>query len=170
MVDYKKSNNSGQDDSLAETVVAVNRVTKVVKGGKRMSFSALVVVGDKHGSVGCGLGKAAEVQLSIQKATTHAKKNLVKVNLSNTTIPHEVLSKFGACRILLRPAGPGTGVIAGGGVRAVLEAVGIKDILSKSLGSTNPINTVYATIQGLKMLRTPQIVAQTLGKQEEKGI
>ena len=143
---------------LKETVVFVNRVAKVVKGGKRFSFSALVVVGDEIDRVGVGKGKAKVVQGAIQKAITRAKKNMVKIRLRNTTIPHEIMGKFGAGRVLLKPASPGTGVIAGGPVRAVLEACGIKDILSKSLRTNNPINVVYATMNGLEGLRTKEQV------------
>ncbi len=143
---------------LKETVVFVNRVAKVVKGGKRFSFSALVVVGDEINCVGVGVGKAKVVQGAIQKAITKAKKNMVTICLRNTTIPHEIMGKFGAGRVLLKPASLGTGVIAGGPVRAVLEACGIKDILSKSLRTNNPFNVVYATMNGLEGLRTKEQV------------
>jgi small subunit ribosomal protein S5 len=148
---------------LKERVVEINRVAKVVKGGRRFSFTALVVIGDEVDKVGLGYGKAREVPLAISKAVEDAKKNMFVVPRKGTTITHEIIGEFGAARVMLRPASEGTGVIAGGGVRAVLELGGVRDILAKSLGTTNPINMLKATVNGLQRLRTPEDVALARG-------
>src|SRR5437588_4634296 len=163
---YGDRDRSGSD--LSERVVSLNRVAKVVKGGRKFSFSALIVVGDQNGRVGAGMGKARDVPEAIRKGVQVAKRSMITVPMVGTTIPHEVRYKWGAAKILLKPAAPGTGVISGGAMRAVIELAGIKDILTKSLGTNNPINTVRATMAALESMRTAQEVADIRGKSVEE--
>ncbi len=158
------SNIDASTMDMQERVVSINRVSKTVKGGRIMKFSALVVVGDGNGTVGFGIGKAAEVPDAIRKGIEDAKKNLTQISLRGSTIPHEIMGEFGAGKVILKPAAPGTGVIAGGAVRAVVESAGIKDIRAKALRSKNPINVVRATMKGLTQLRTAEEVAAIRGK------
>ena len=157
-----------QVSEFKEKLVAVNRVSKTVKGGRNMRFSALMVVGDEKGRIGCGMGKAVEIPEAIRKGTEDAKKNMITVALKDTTIPHEVVGVYGTGKVLMLPAPEGTGVIAGGPVRAVLEAAGIKNIRTKSIGSNNPINMVKATIEALKQVRSAEQVAKMRGKTVEE--
>jgi len=157
-----------EQSEYTEKLVALNRVSKTVKGGRVMKFAALMVVGDEKGNVGYGTGKAAEVPEAIRKGIEDAKKNMVKVSIAGTSIPHEIIGEFGAGRVMLKPARPGTGIIAGGPVRAVMEAAGIRDIRAKCLRSNNPQNVVAATFEGLKALRDPAEVAKTRGKSVEE--
>jgi len=167
--DFKRDRDNGEGNEFTQKLVSVNRVTKVVKGGRTMRFSALIVVGDEKGKVGAGMGKAAEIPEAIEKATQAARKNMITVPFVGTTIPHEAQGHFGRGSVLLMPAAQGTGVIAGGPVRAVLEVAGIKDIRTKSLGSSNPANCVKATIDGLKQLKTAEQVAAIRGIANVKG-
>jgi len=164
---YPRTNDIGES-GIEEKLVSLNRVQKVHKGGRTLRWSALVVVGDGQGSVGVGLGKASEVPIAIRKGAEEGKKNLTEIKLLGNTIPHAVEARFGAARVLLKPASPGTGVIAGGAVRAVVEAAGIRDILSKSMGSNNPINIARAAMKGLTSLRTVREVAAARGRRPEE--
>ena len=157
-----------QASEFKDRLVAVNRVSKTVKGGRNMRFSALVVVGDENGRIGCGMGKATEIPEAIRKGNEDAKKNMIKVSLKDTTIPHEVIGVYGTGKVLLMPAPEGTGLIAGGPVRQVLEAAGIRNIRTKSIGSNNPINMVKATMEGLKQLRSAEEIAKLRGKTVEE--
>jgi len=159
----EQSNFFADGGDLAETVVTINRSAKVVKGGRRFSFAALAVVGDRRGRVGIGYGKANEVPPAVEKSISDAKKNLIRICLTGDTIPHEVIGRYGAARVFMRPAGPGTGVIAGGGVRAVCQMVGIRNILTKAMGSTNPVNLVKAAMEGLLRLKDARDVARLRG-------
>jgi len=160
----RPTNNQDNEVQLVEKIVATNRVTKVTKGGKNFSFSAIVVIGDKQGNVGVGKGKAIEIVDAIRKAKDRASKSMFRIPITNGTIPHEMLAKFGASKVLMRPASPGTGIIAGGTTRAIFEAAGIENILCKSMGSNKPTNVVKATVSGLKQLRTINDIAKLRNK------
>lgn len=160
--------NHNKNDNLIEKLITVNRVAKVVKGGRIFSFSALTVVGNGNGKIGFGYGKAREVPVAIQKAMDNAKKNLVTINLKNSTLQHKIISRFGAAKVFMQPASEGTGVIAGGAMRAVFDAVGVHNVLAKSIGSTNAINVVRATITGLKNMSDPHYIAAKRGKKIEE--
>lgn len=164
----KRSKFQREDDGMLNKLIAVNRVTKVVKGGRTMRLSALVAVGDGNGNVGIGMGKAAEVPEAIKKATADAKRNMINIKLIGTTIPHEVIGEYGSGKVVMMPAEEGTGVIAGGPVRSILEVVGVKDIRTKSIGTNNPINCVKAVMEGLKNLRTAEQIANLRGKTVEE--
>jgi small subunit ribosomal protein S5 len=166
----EQSNFFGEGGELSESVVAINRSAKVVKGGRRFSFSALAVVGDRRGRVGLGYGKAKEVPPSVEKAISDAKKNMIRICLKGDTIPHEIIGRFGAARVFMRPAGAGTGVIAGGGVRAVCQMVGIRNILTKAMGSTNPVNLVKAAMDGLQKLKDAKDVSRLRGVAVEEQV
>ncbi|MDT7603442.1 MAG: small subunit ribosomal protein [Acidobacteriota bacterium] len=168
MATKQKHRITPQGLDLRDNVISINRVTKVVKGGKNLSFAALVVVGDESGHVGFGTGKAREVPLAIKKGIEAAKKNLIRVPLINHTLPHPFIGKYGAGRVLMKPASEGTGVIAGGAVRAIMQAAGVRDVRTKVLGSTNPHNVVRATFEGLKSMKDPVEVARLRGKQIEE--
>ncbi len=159
---------SAQGLDLKDQVISINRVTKVVKGGKNLSFAALVVIGDEAGHVGFGSGKAREVPMAIQKAIEAAKKNLIRVPLIENTLPHQLIGNYGAGRVMMKPASPGTGVIAGGAVRAIMQAAGVHDVRTKVLGSTNPHNVVRATFDGLLNMKDPMELARLRGKQVEE--
>ncbi len=163
-----KKENFEKKDELEKKTVAINRITKVVKGGRKMRFSALVVIGDKKGKIGIGMGKGTEVSIAIEKANVDAKRNMIEISLKDTTIPHEVIGKFEKTKVIMMPAPKGTGIIAGGSVRSLVELVGIEDITTKLYGSNNPINCVKATLDGLRQLRTIEQIAKLRGKSVEE--